>query len=293
MTQAKNKAEQSSGLDRVLVGLLGVLPIHGLSRIVGKVAGSRLSRPLIPLFARHYGIDTGEGERPPEAYPSLLDYFIRKLRPGVRQIDTQKETVISPVDGMVGALGVISAGQAYQAKGVAYSLTDLLGGDQAAASAFEGGTFITIYLSPRDYHRIHMPFTARIVSSVYVPGTLFPVNSLGVRAVAGLFARNERLITYMFGSGGLAAVVKVGAAIVGSVKVVYDTAPARIRGGQIVKREYPGVPELGKGDELGWFEFGSTVVLLFQKGLFTVDGDLVSGQTVRMGMRLGELRQDS
>lgn len=281
------------GSDSLLVALLGILPIHAISRLVGMLAASPISRPLIPAFTRHYHIDTGEGEKPPEAYHSLLDYFVRKLKPGARQVSQEEQEVVSPVDGVVGAAGVVCEGQVFQAKGVSYSLASLLGDDTDTAAAFEGGTFITIYLSPRDYHRIHMPFTARIISSVYVPGTLFPVNAFGVRAVAGLFAKNERLITYLSGQGGLAAVVKVGAAIVGSVKVVYDHTPERIRGGKIVRKQYNKVPELARGEELGWFEFGSTVILLFQKGLVLRDEDIVSGKTVKMGNRLGELRQDS
>ncbi|HWJ03280.1 MAG TPA: archaetidylserine decarboxylase, partial [Verrucomicrobiae bacterium] len=182
----------------------------------------------------------------------------------------------------------ITDGALIQAKGICYSVTELLGQDKEKADRFTNGSFVTIYLSPKDYHRIHTPLEGQVLSSTYVPGTLFPVNPFGVRAVKGLFARNERLITYLASKAGLIALVKVGATIVGSVKVNYGDETTNLPGGKLAMREYSPSPCLGKGEELGRFELGSTVILLFEPG--RVQFNVREGERVLMGQQIGEIK---
>ncbi|HEX3031876.1 MAG TPA: archaetidylserine decarboxylase [Bacillota bacterium] len=279
--------------DKIMLAMLNLIPRNSLSRLAGRITGSGLSRRLIPLFVQRYDIRHEEAEKAVGEYDSLRDFFIRRLRAGLRPVDMDEQAVVSPVDGLVAVAGTIDQGMLLQAKGIYYSLRDLLGGDELQAKRFTGGTFITIYLSPRDYHRIHMPTGGRLQGYTYVPGTLFPVNPFGVRAIKGLFAKNERLITYFATKIGLVAMVKVGATIVGSVKVTYSDVSTNARGGRLSREQFHQGPELGKGEELGWFEFGSTVILLFEKDRLVLDGSIGPGTRLKMGERLGTCRQES
>jgi phosphatidylserine decarboxylase len=277
--------------DRIRLALLYLLPKNALSRTAGRFAGSKLSRWLIPYYAKTFQIDVSQAEKPIEAYQNLTDFFIRRLKSGLRPIEDGDTVIVSPVDGVVSQFGKVENGTLLQAKGVSFSLLQLLG-SQRKANDYEGGTFVTLYLSPRDYHRIHAALSGQVVAYSYIPGSLFPVNPFGVRTVPGLLARNERLITYLSSSRGEYAVVKVGATMVGSVQVVYDDqVTTNVRGGIPAEMSVNG-PVLEKGDELGWFRFGSTVILLFQSGMAILD-DLQEGQFVQMGQRIGEVRKNN
>jgi phosphatidylserine decarboxylase len=198
--------------------------------------------------------------------------------------------VVSPVDGKVSQYGRIENGNLIQAKGVLYTAEELLGGDKERARRYDGGTFLTVYLSPTDYHRIHTPLAGTVTAYTYVPGTLFPVNPFGVRAVQGLFAKNERLITYFDTQAGEVALVKVGATIVGSVKVEYDEmAGTNIRGGRLESKTLANGPHYEKGDEVGRFEFGSTIILLFEPGRVELSSELHPEAVVRLGQRIGRI----
>ena len=263
---------------------LNLLPQHLVSRAAGKFASSPLSKSLIPVLVKRFDIDVTQAEKPVESYETLNDFFTRRLKPGLRPIGGGARDVVSPVDGKVSAAGKISSGRLWQVKGVTYSLSDLLNGDREMVERFTDGEFITIYLSPQDYHRIHMPIGGRLVAASYVPGSLFPVNPFAVRHVTNLFARNERLITYAETQAGLMALLKVGATMVGSVKVVYGDMTTNV-GGKRETRKLTPSPRLAKGDELGRFEFGSTVVVLFEKGRvklrkFAADEKLLLGQVI-------------
>ena len=209
---------------------------------------------------------------------------MRKLRPGLRPVTDGEDVFVSPVDGVVSQAGQIQDGLLIQAKGTSYSVLELLGQDLEMAERFRTGTYLTIYLSPRDYHRIHTPVQARVVGATYVPGTLFPVNPFGVRAVKGLFARNERLVTYLDTGAGLLALVKVGAIIVGSVKVNYGAVTTGQPRGKLEKIIYRQGPLLAKGDEIGRFEFGSTVILLCET---PIELEVRPGDRVLMGQAVG------
>lgn len=267
--------------------VLGSLPQNHISRLAGKMARSKFSKKLLKGYSRHFQIDVNEAEKSLEEYEHLTDFFTRKLKKGIRRVDPCPQSVVSPVDGTISELGTIQKDTLIQAKGIDYSVTQLLGKGKMA-EVFRDGTFLTIYLSPSDYHRIHTPLAGTGISYTYIPGRLFPVNQIGVKNVKGLFARNERLITYLETEAGLVAMVKVGAFIVGSVKVNYHkdvtTNPSH---GIPSSQEIHPLPSYKKGDEIGWFEFGSTVILLFEKDKMNLLPELVSGQTVKMGEKIG------
>lgn len=263
---------------------MNLLPQNALSRAVGKLARTNLSKSVIPIYIKHFDIDMSQAEKSADQFDSLTDFFIRRLKPGLRPIATGAKTVVSPVDGKVSAMGKISSGRLWQVKGVTYSLHELLNGDDAMTKLYQDGDFMTIYLSPQDYHRIHMPLGGKLVRASYIAGSLFPVNPFAVRAVTNLFSRNERLITYAETQAGLMALIKVGATIVGSVKVVYGDMTTNIKE-KSYSRELTPPPRLAKGDEVGRFEFGSTVILLFEKNRvklrhFSADEKVLLGQPI-------------
>lgn len=271
------------------MGLM-VMPKRTLTHVVGALARHPISRHFIPLYIRHYKINTDEASKPVHAYGNLTEFFVRQLKKDARPLTAQG--VSSPVDGTVSELGIIDRGTLLQAKGSTYSLAALLA-DEQLAREFEGGTFVTIYLSPRDYHRIHMPIDGKIVAWKYVPGALYPVNRAGVAHIKGLFARNERMVNLCETSYGRMALVKVGATIVGSIRTEYG--PEYAKPFQTKRRSIAqGVTNLSKsrGDEVGRFEFGSTVILIFERGVIqrlTVS----TGQSVQMGEEIAELTADN
>ncbi|MFD2171237.1 archaetidylserine decarboxylase [Tumebacillus lipolyticus] len=276
--------------DRLQLFLMNLLPKNTVSRLAGRFAGSGFSRLFIPYYIRKFNINLHEVEKRWEEYPSLVEFFIRRLKEEARPIDRSAGSIISPVDGKVAQLGAIEDGNLVQAKGVFFTVEELLGGDRKRAERYRGGTFLTVYLSPTDYHRIHMPLDGAVNGSTYVPGTLFPVNPFGVRAVNGLFAKNERLITYFDTEAGEVALVKVGATIVGSVKVEYDElAGTNIKGGRLEQKELTDGPRYAKGEEVARFEFGSTIILLFEPGQVVLSDQLQNEASVRMGEKIGQV----
>lgn len=281
--------------DRYAIAALRLLPKNALSRWAGRAAAlrlpPRLQRWQIRAFARAVGVDLGELRDPVESYPSLQDFFTRALREGARPIDPAADSLVAPCDGRWGTSGTVHDGTVLQVKGRPYSLATLLG-DAAAAQAFAGGVYATFYLSPRDYHRFHMPCAARVVRATYIPGTLWPVNRLGVEHVEGLFAQNERLCAYVALEASDRAdlcLVAVGATLVGKVRVTFDDLSTNVPRGRLLTRTYRDpYPRFAKGEEWGRFEFGSTIVMLAAPGAITLDMR-PPGTPLRLGGRIGSV----
>jgi phosphatidylserine decarboxylase len=277
-------------LDRLLISLLAVLPKHLLSRAAGFLA----SRPVPPSwrasvyrgYSRLFGARPEDAELPLEAYPTLNAFFTRALKPGLRPV--APNAVVSPVDAAVGAYGVVAHDTLVQAKGRTYSLASLLG-DRAFAERFDGGTYTTLYLSPKDYHRIHVPVDGRIIRAMYIPGALWPVNAAAVAHVPDLFAVNERLVVALErANGGVMAVVAVGATMVGMTRVVFDDLHTNAKRRTVQDRRYSPTIPVQAGGPLGHFEFGSTVILVCSRECGTIE-PLTVGAAVQMGQPLGPL----
>jgi phosphatidylserine decarboxylase len=269
------------------------LPKKKISHWMGKFAKQRWSRYLIPIYIKIFHVDIQFVKKPLHQFNNLLEFFTRELLPEARPVDFSEQVIISPVDGTISQMGTIEQGRLLQGKGVLYSLERLLGNQKKYIDKFMGGQFVTIYLSPRDYHRIHTPLGSEVVESTYIPGKLYPVNRFGVRKVPGLFAINERMISYLHTACGYVALIKVGATNVGSIKVVFDeeiaTNPRRPK--PITHKVYSYV-HLDKGDEIGWFEFGSTVLLLFESNRIEWMVGVKPDTTVRMGEGLARIIEE-
>lgn len=249
----------------------------------------------IRTLVRLYGIDTQEAERPvPAGYPTLNAFFTRALRPGARPIDPDPAAVVAPADGRIEQLGGIHGGALVQAKGHHYALADLLAVDAAATAAFDGGRFVTIYLAPHDYHRVHMPLAGLVREVVHVPGRRLAVNPRTVAAVPGLFAANERVVCHATHAGLPFAVVFVGALNVASISLAW-TGPIRGHATRTtrvwpVAGTAPAGTALATGDLLGQFNLGSTVVVALGQALAAEwRTELAAGTVVRMGQRLGRI----
>ena len=261
---------------RFTLPALRLLPRNLISRAAGRFAGLELPGPLlrgeIRLFARAFGVDLSEVRDPLESFGSLQDFFPRALR-----------------DGAFGESGLVRDGQAFQLKGRPYGLRELLG-SAADAAAFEGGAYATLYLSPRDYHRFHTPCALRVERTTYLPGTLWPVNRIGLEGVNALFAQNERICAFVRASPGhaLLCLVAVGATMVGKVRLGFDSLETNRPGAREERRSYPGGIALAKGAEWGRFEFGSTIVLLAPPGAVELEAR-APGTPVRLGERIGRL----
>jgi phosphatidylserine decarboxylase len=272
--------------DRLLLGSLKLVPKGLLSRVVG--AATRLPAPApvrtlaMRAFAARYGIDLDEcGEL--EGFRTFGEFFARPLKPGLRPIAEGAEIAVSPVDGVVSERGLAERGRLIQAKGIDYGIGALLA-DEPIAERFSGGAWATIYLSPRDYHRIHFPLGGTVTGWRYVPGVLWPVNPAAVRGVPGLFAANERLVTLLDTPLGACAVVAVGATIVGRVRAYYDpSVPLTNQRGAAEGRDYETPLPVEKGGQLGAFEMGSTVILIFEPGRAELLPDVVAGARLRVG----------
>ncbi|MBA4492942.1 archaetidylserine decarboxylase [Paenactinomyces guangxiensis] len=266
------------------------LPKKKISRWAGNFAKHPASRRLIPWYIKRFNIDLTPVKRPVHDFENLMEFFIRELNPDARPIDPDPRIVVSPVDGTISQSGKILEGTLIQAKGVTYSLEHLLG-KQDQIHRFTGGQYITIYLSPRDYHRIHMPVSGTIREVTYIPGELYPVNETGVHLIPGLFAENERVISYISTDFGVVALIKIGATNVGSIKLVFDeevkTNPHREKPQE--HKRYEKSVSLEKGDELGRFEFGSTVILLFEPDQIDWTIDVKPGTKVQMGQSLARI----
>ncbi|MDQ0061175.1 phosphatidylserine decarboxylase [Paenibacillus harenae] len=242
-----------------------------ISRLTGGFAQSAASRHLIARFASMYGIKVEEAEKPLTEYRTLNEFFTRRLKAGMRQIDSNPDQVASPVDALVTGAGTIREGTILDVKGQNYTVEELLNRSPRAAS-YLGGYYMVLYLSPTDYHRIHTPVTGTVVEREHVAGKVYPVNDFGLRHMRRVLSRNERLITYIRNGFCETAVVKVGAMNVSSIKYVE-----------------PQLDEVVKGDELAYFAFGSTVVLLMEDDSFIPRDDMQVGLKVKMGERLGRL----
>lgn len=251
---------------------------------------------LIRLFLRGFSIDLSEAEWGlVDNYRSFNHFFTRALKPGARPLPEDPQAFISPVDGTISQFGTIRDGRLVQAKGHEYSLLDLLGGDTDLAVRFLNGRFCTIYLAPYNYHRIHMPITGKLSQWSYVPGRLFSVNAATARTLPDLFTRNERLNAIFDTQAGPIGLVMVGALFVGSLETVWAgrVTPPHVRGSEPFHYSPMDSIALGRGDEMGRFNMGSTVILLAPPGSVDWDADLQPGQTVRMGQAIGRWQSRS
>jgi phosphatidylserine decarboxylase len=257
-----------------LLRLMTELSSHRwLSRVMGSFSHSRLSRFLIPVFIKTYKIPSAQAEKNPGEYLTLNEFFSRRLKPGMRPIASDVDALVSPVDATITAMGNINSGTIMNVKGQDYKIEDLLN-HSPHLELYKKGFFFVLYLSPTDYHRIHSPLTGYKVESDYIRGRAYPVNDFGMRHMKGVLNRNERLITYIAGSYGETAVVKVGAMNVSSIRYTDDRAV-----------------EWNMGDDLAYFEFGSTVVLLTESDTFTPSPTLELNSKVKMGELLGTLHR--
>ena len=278
--------------DRLAVLPQYLLPKQLLTQLAGKLAGAELgglTTALIRRFIARYNVNMAEAANPdPASYKSFNEFFTRPLRDGVRLPATAD--FLGPVDGAISQFGPIERDQIFQAKGHSYSTTALLGGDRELAAPFENGSFATIYLSPRDYHRIHMPCDGRLSRMIHVPGALFSVNPTTARGVPGLFARNERVVCLFDTAAGPFALVLVGATIVGSMATTWHGVVNPPRPGVVREWRYDGENSvlLKKSDEMGRFLLGSTVVLLWPKNTLEFDPSWAPAKAVRLGEALGQ-----
>ncbi len=274
--------------DRAFIGLQYLLPHHFLTGIVRWFARSRIGLirvALIRLFLRAYPVDLSEAsESRVSGFDSFNDFFTRRLRPGSRPLDPDPRVAVCPVDGFVSQAGVMEDGLLLQAKGLQYSAAALLGGDPALASEFAGGAFATLYLAPHNYHRIHMPLAGTLGRARFVPGDLFSVNAAMADNVPGLFTRNERIACLFATPAGPMAVVLVGALFVGSMSLAWAgeiRAPSRRRPHDLPVHDP--LIALDRGAELGWFNMGSTVIVMFAPGGPALAPGLAPGRAVRVG----------
>ena len=257
-----------------------------MTSFAGRVATARRgpsTTRLIRWFIARYGVDMSEALDPdPASYATFNDFFTRALKPGARPLAAAE--LICPVDGAISQFGSIDRDQIFQAKGHHYTTTALVGGDATLAARFEGGLFATLYLSPRDYHRIHMPCDGTLTRMIHVPGDLFSVNPTTARGVPGLFARNERVVCVFDSAHGPFVLTMVGATIVGSMATVWHGVVNPPRGSQVREWRYADQEVvLKQGDEMGRFLLGSTVVLLFPKGPLQFNPAWQPGGSIRLG----------
>ena len=277
--------------ERLAVLLQYLLPKRALTVLAGRFAGWRggaLTTAAIRRFVRRYGVNMDEAAQPDVAsYSSFNEFFTRPLKNGARPM--ADAAYVSPVDGAISQCGPIAGDRIFQAKGHSYTTCALVGGDATLAAQFEGGEFATLYLSPRDYHRIHMPCAGRLTRMMHVPGDLFSVNPVTARGVPGLFARNERVVCVFEGERGPFVMVLVGATIVGSMATVWHGVVNPPRPGQVREWTYEmGNIELAQGEEMGRFLLGSTVVMLFPKGVMQFNADWTPARPIRMGQAMGQ-----
>ncbi len=287
--------QRSTVLDYLLTLPQYILPQHWLSGVVHKAVRLRWAPAknfMVRSFVRHYQVEMDDVVCADlAAYPDFNSFFTRSLRSDARPISKEPDAVISPVDALVSTAGTVSEQTMFQAKGHGYPLEALLGGESDCVMRFLGGSFVTLYLSPRDYHRIHMPIAGRLREMIYVPGRLFSVNERATRVVPGLFARNERVVAIFDTVVGPMAIILVGALFVGSIETVWAGEVNNPTGDHQKVWKYPEVGNesitLSKGVEMGRFNMGSTVILLFGSGAVSWENVIMPGCSLRMGERLG------
>ena len=278
---------------RLFLFFIYILPKNLLSRLLGGLTGLILPQfilqPIMNWFIKKYGVNTKEAELPIQEYRSINLFFTRALKNGVRVVNQSPGSVVSPVDSRISQYGEIQNGKMIQAKGIDYSLESLLKCSEYE-SHFIGGSYITLYLSPPDYHRIHTPYEGEIMGFSYTPGKLFPVHEIAVNGISELFCRNERLTTYIQTDFGIIAVVKVGATNVGRIRVVYDDIVTnrwfRSERLHIYEKKMP----ISRGAELARFDLGSTVILLFERDKIEFLPELKEGMRIRFGEALGLMK---
>jgi phosphatidylserine decarboxylase len=272
--------------DRLAVLPQYLLPKQALTTLAGKFASAQLgglTTSVIRRFVARYNVNMGEAANPDiTSYASFNDFFTRALKPGARPLAAAD--LICPVDGAISQFGPIAKDQIFQAKGHTYSTTALVGGDAEAAARFDNGHFATLYLSPRDYHRIHMPCAGELTRMVHVPGDLFSVNPTTARGVPGLFARNERVVCFFESAQGPFVLVLVGATIVGSMATVWHGQVNPPRTGTLRQWDYAkGQVSLQQGEEMGRFLLGSTVVMLFPQGPLQFNPQWAPMRAIQLG----------
>lgn len=284
---------KSDHVAQVFVALQRLLPKHSLSRLVGRLARSQrawLKNLLIRAAIRQFSIDLSEAaDSNIENYKNFNDFFTRALADGARPVDKNEHSIVSPADGVISQIGRVDQQQLLQAKGIFYSIAQLLG-SAVQAEQYASGSFVTVYLSPRDYHRVHLPVAARLVSTRYIPGDLFSVNDATVTALPGLFARNERLVCEFSADGYHFCLIMVGAMLVAGIETVWG-GDEEVGSGMV--REVDQAPlnlALGKAEEIARFKFGSTVILLFPQNVLTWAPDLVAGAEIKMGQNMAHFR---
>jgi phosphatidylserine decarboxylase len=266
------KQKEVEGLKPVYKLLTELSSRKTISQITGKLAKSKVSKGFIPHFAKTYRINVQEAEKEIHEYPTLNSFFTRRLKEGARTIDTKPEVLVSPVDAVITGIGEIKEGTILNVKGQRYTIAEMLD-DPERMAPFQNGSFIVLYLSPTDYHRIHAPIEGKITKQVHKEGKYYPVNDFGLKHMKRVLSRNERSITYMSNDYTEVAVVKVGALNVASIVLNKELDQQKVE----------------RGEELAYFEFGSTVVLLMKEGTFTFKSTLHEGDSVKLGQALGKL----
>lgn len=292
MIKEKRVSSNNSISDKIKITLQYIMPKHAISRLVGKLAAAKmgwLTTKCISMFIKAYDINMSEAKlKKATDFDTFNNFFTRELEEGARPIDSDEHSLCYPVDGAISQQGDIVDGQLIQAKGFNYSLTSLLGGDEETAAPFQGGKFSCIYLAPKDYHRIHMPMAATLREMIYVPGELFSVNPLTAQNVPDLFARNERVVAIFDTEFGELAMVLVGATIVASIETTWAGTITPPAGKDIFRWHYPASGEeaimFEKGDEMGRFKLGSTVVSAFAPSMLSdFAPDAGPGTVTRLG----------
>jgi phosphatidylserine decarboxylase len=305
MGQPARNANRHNGLSdteekymkKVLFLLLQqLLPQHALSRLVGRLAECRvawLKNFMISRFIAIYGVNMAEAEaEAPSDYANFNAFFTRPLKPGLRPLPDDARAIACPADGAISAIGRIDDDSIFQAKGKRFSLKALIGGDESWVQRFRHGSFATVYLSPKDYHRVHMPFAGLLREFVYVPGELYSVNQTTAENIDGLFARNERAVCLFDTDAGPMAVILVGAMIVAGIETVFagHVAPA---GRALQRTHYVDLAhpvQLDRGAELGRFKLGSTAIVLFGEGAVEWDHSMQTGSPTQLGQHFGRVR---
>ncbi|MBJ7551779.1 archaetidylserine decarboxylase [Marinomonas ostreistagni] len=280
--------------DQVFAFIQHIVPQKTLSRFVGRIAectNTSVKNTFIEQFVKKYNVNMSEAiNEDPRSYRNFNDFFTRAIKPELRPITEGDKTIACPADGAISQLGNIEYGTIYQAKGHSYSLTELLGGDAELSNQFLGGKFATVYLSPRDYHRVHMPLDGKLIKTIHVPGKLFSVNKVTAEQIPNVFARNERTVCLFETAAGPMAVILVGAMIVASIETVW-TGQVTPFSKQVQTWDYEKLAsiELKKGEEMGRFKLGSTAIVLFGKDAIEWESQLAAEVETRMGMSFGKV----
>jgi phosphatidylserine decarboxylase len=276
---------------QISIYLQHIVPQHLLTAAMGRLAQIQLpwlKNWMINRFIRKYHVDMSAAViETPEAYPDFNSFFIRQLKPELRPIVTGQQDIASPVDGIIAQIGTIAKNQLFQAKQYYYNLESLLGGDTHLANLFYDGSFATIYLAPRDYHRIHMPLAGKLTQSIYIPGKLFSVNRMTSEIIPELYSRNERLVTIFDTAAGPMAVILVGAMIVGNIQTVW--MKHAVKSASMKTDRFDSGIQLDIGAEIGHFKLGSTVILLFGKDAMKWASPSKLNTPLKFGQLLGKI----